>query len=302
MKGIDLTAPFRQLIERKLWPVAVALLAGVAAMPLLLAKDGAPPPPPAAAAAAAQAATAQAAAAQPVVAMADEAATEDRRKVLGSRKDPFRPAKGPALAKVDAGQAVTATTTAPQSESGSKPDTPSSGGSSSPVPPVTVPGVPAEPPKVYELYSLMVRFGDSTADRLPKSNLKRLKPMPDAEEPAVIYLGLLKDRRTAVFLVDAGVKVQGDGRCVPSSSSCQTVHLRAGETAFFDVTDDKGNVTAQYQLDVVKVIRKRTTDAAAAARARSATAKGGRSALRSRVSRVGKHRYDARSGYVRHGE
>lgn len=291
MKGLDVSAPFRELVERKLWPVALVLLAALAAIPLLLAKSG-PAPVPSAAAGAPTTVASTEGAAQPVVQVADAARTDRRRSVLGSAKDPFRPVRGPKVQKSDAATGATVTTPAATGGStgpGTSPTSPFDG--------VPVGSLPTAPKKVYELYSLMVRFGDSTSSVLPKANLKRLKAMPSVEEPVVIYLGLMDDRRTAVFLVDAKAVVQGDGRCLPSPDNCQTLRLKVGETSFFDVMDERGGI-AQYQLDVLRVVRKKTTDAAAARRSRYATAKGGREALRSRVSRVSGHRYDPRTGTV----
>jgi hypothetical protein len=84
----------------------------------------------------------------------------------------------------------------------------------------------------------------------------------------LIYLGVLKDTRTAVFMIDAGVIAQGDGECAPSSTTCVTIHLNEGETEFFDVPADAAGgtepiapadgtdattTTTQYQLDLIKI-------------------------------------------------
>ncbi len=65
--------------------------------------------------------------------------------------------------------------------------------------------------------------------------LKRLDPLPDAENPSIIYLGVLEDGKTAVFLLDADVTPQGDGKCRPTPTDCQRLYLREGETEFFDI-------------------------------------------------------------------
>lgn len=299
MKDLDLTAPFRQLVERKLWPLAVLLLAAAAAVPLLLAKSGdVPAPAPSAAAPkAGQTAVASAAAVQPVVSVADETAGEDRRKVLGARKDPFRPARGPRAKKADSAPRV-----APPATDRSSGSATAKGGGGAPAPvvtpPTSSPTMPVAPKRTYELYSLNVRFGETVGELTP-SNLKRLTALPDKESPAVVYLGMMRDRRTAVFLVDARATVQGDGRCLPSASNCQTLHLKVGETAFFDMAAADGDPAKQYQLDIVRVARKLTTDARAARRSLTAVASGGREVLRERVSRVGRYRYDARSGTLK---
>ncbi len=180
-------------------------------------------------------------------------------------------------------------------------DPTSSGTTGGATPPATTPpatGTPAEPPKLsYELYSLTVRFSDSSAESLDKLNLPRLKPLPSAEDPILVYLGVAKDEKTAVFIVDANVEPQGDGICKPSPANCETIHLRQGDTEFFDVTDENGEVTAQYQLDLLNIKRTTTASAARAKAARARASKAGRRELRARGPL--RYRYDAKSGTVR---
>jgi hypothetical protein len=70
--------------------------------------------------------------------------------------------------------------------------------------------------------------------------------------------------------------------------------MRAGDTEFFDVIDETGSVSAQYQLDLVK-IHKGTTASASRAKASS---KAGRRALQARVASAGPtgYRWDAAAG------
>jgi hypothetical protein len=97
--------------------------------------------------------------------------------------------------------------------------------------------------------------------------LGKLKPLPSVEQPLLIYLGLEDDRKTAVFLVDASVQTVGDGRCDPTPENCEMLRLKVGDTEFIDVLGESGEPTGeQYQLDLVKIHAKETTDAAKAAR------------------------------------
>ena len=93
----------------------------------------------------------------------------------------------------------------------------------------------------------------------------------------LIYLGVLEDEKTAVFMVDSGVVAQGDGTCKPSRTTCETIHIKEGETEFFDVApEDSGDghatagTGAQYQLDVIKIRKKSTTHAKQAKKSRGA--------------------------------
>ncbi len=101
------------------------------------------------------------------------------------------------------------------------------------------------------MHELTVRFGNAEGGELQR--LKRLQPLPSAEAPVLIYLGAIDDGETAVFLLDKGLTAIGDGKCKPSPAQCETLRIRAGETEFFDVVDEAGEVTEQYQLDLVKI-------------------------------------------------
>jgi len=130
--------------------------------------------------------------------------------------------------------------------------------------------------------------------------VERLEPLPDAETPAVIYLGLLKDARTAVFLLGEGVRTEGDGTCRPSPDNCQRVHLRKGDTQFFTVPagEDGAGTATEHQLDLVSITTKRTRSASEARRAYAAASRAGRRALRANTARIGRLRYDARTGLL----
>jgi hypothetical protein len=146
-----------------------------------------------------------------------------------------------------------------------------------------------------------VRFGDSQGDSLERMNLPRLKALPSADDPVVVYLGPGKGGKTAVFMVDEGVVAQGDASCKPSPANCETLVMRPGDTEFLDVTDETGSTSAQYQLDLLKIKTSTTADAAKATKARAKSSKAGRSVLRARQAADGplRYRYDAKSGTVR---
>jgi hypothetical protein len=283
------THMWRQLVQRRLWPVAILLIAALVAVPLTLAKEPEAEPP----APAPQVDHKSELATTPIVAQAAPQDRAKRRKVLGKAKNPFAVAKA---AKAES-KSDTATTVVQKTGSGKSDDvesngggSPSGGGTTSPSPDQTPsqPVEPTPPPKTYAYGELTVRFGSS--ENTQRQSVKRLQPLPSPDEPVLIYMGLLRDGKTAEFLVDHGVVPVGDGECRPSPEECQTVRLRAGETEFFDITDADGNVSAQYQLDLIKIHK---GSGASASRARAASTKAaaarlaeGRSALRSTVGRT----------------
>jgi len=298
------------LLQRRLLPVAILLLAALAAIPFLLAKDP-EPVAPVPAPSADKSLEANAATAEPVVSLVQDGERTQRRRVLGARKNPFEPAAAPKAKESDTTDAVAEA--APEPTGGAEADKPADSGTapSGPTdtsltgPGTTTPPAPApgttEPKPKYELYSLTVRFGDAESDSLTKLNLPRLKPLPSAEEPVLVYLGPGKGAKTAVFMVDEGVVAQGDAVCKPSPRNCETLHMRPGDTEFLDVTDESGDVSAQYQLDLLKIRTSTTADAAKAAAARAKLSKAGRQALRVRQASLGplRYRYDTKSGTVR---
>ena len=296
---------WRELVSRRLLPVAILLVAALAAIPFLLAKNPAAAPvtaPVTGSGASAPASSAD----DSVVTLVTDGQRTKRRRVLGERKNPFEPAPAPKISKQAQGplsEPVQTTTATGGSTSGPNPS--SSGGSSTPpasTPPVSAPpaGVPVAPKPHYELYSLTVRFG-STEGELKKSNLPRLKALPGADDPVLVYLGLAKDNKTAIFMVDSNVDPQGDGTCEPSPANCETIRLKVGDTEFFDVKDETGTTTAQYQLDLIKIKRSTTASAAKAKAARAKVSAAGRRVVRARQKTDGPLHwsYDPKSGTVR---
>ena len=230
---------------------------------------------------------------------------EDVRAVLGARKDPFRPAQmhrveDPTDGLTDPGTdtAVSGGDTTATSGGG--------GGGGEPTTPVDpdpnpdllpeptyepTPEPTIDPVKTYDLYSLQVRFG-LVEGELVTREVKRLTGLPNGTNPAALYLGLSENRENAVFLIDAGTEVVGDGKCDPSPENCQTLVMEPGETVFL-TREDK-----QWELDLIDIRISETTDAAAARASRVTVAKGGRRALR-HFNGSGGYRYSKATGTVR---
>jgi hypothetical protein len=250
-----LTTTWRQLVRRRLWPVALLLVAALAAVPVLLSRNAEPvatPPAPGAAVSTAKVSDTLAA---PVV---DQATPQDRsrrRRVLGLRKDPFTPEaiKHPKKTKK---KTAKKTAKAPKQTAPTQSSSPSTSPSFS-VPSTPVITTPVKPKKTYKKGSLIVRFGDATADTLDRINLQKLAALPKAAadvDPLLVYTGLTKNKKKAIFLVDASLDSTGDGACKPFSGNCETVELAKGDTEFFDVRDPvTGEITDQYELDLVDI-------------------------------------------------
>jgi hypothetical protein len=294
-----ITDTVRFLLQRKLWPVAILMIAAAVAVPTLLGEE--PPPPATAPAAGVKGDKAAVLATEPIVAPAADADRSGRRQVLGSSKNPFKPQVTPTpTPKPKVLKPATG------AQTGATPGTGGSSVGASPAPSnsPTLPSgtTPPAKKKTYELNELSVRFGSSEATQPPRKDVKRLQALPSSATPVLIYLGVLKDKKTAVFLLDSGVVAQGDGTCMPTRTSCETIHIKEGETEFFDVAteDDSGTEGGgtQYQLDVLTIREKSTTSAKQASKSIARVSKSGRKILRARVMGDGplRYRYDTRTG------
>ena len=283
----------RDLIERKLWPIAVLLLAAAVAVPMYLGRASGDE-------AALPTANLQADAgkvSKAAVKVADEAGGEDERP--GGVRNPFKqlhvPKKPTApvdpTAKAPAAEQPAGTGTGGSGSGGSQaPAAPGgNGGSGDGSTPKSSSGDP------LDVYHLSLRFGRAEASQLKTyHDVARLSPLPTADNPFFVYTGVLKDGKTAVFLLSSDATATGDGHCRPSAKSCQTIEVKEGDTEFFDLTVDGEPV--QYQLDVVKVFKKGAGSAVAAAAAYQRHSSAGADMLR-KAHRVGSSAFKGASTY-----
>jgi hypothetical protein len=212
----------RDLIERRLWPVAVLLLVAAVAVPIYLgrssAQDGAVAP----------LATAQPDATASKAAVSIETQAElDRR---GAVRNPFKQLHVHKAATKSIPSA--AATSSPATDPTAAPGGSTGSGSDGSVPPLTSGGsggagtgtgtgtatTPATDP--FDTHHLTLRFGHADAAALKTyRDVARLSPLPTAENPFFVYTGVLKDGKTAVFLLSSDAVASGDGKCQPSAAT-----------------------------------------------------------------------------------
>ena len=280
------------LVEKRLWPVAAVLVIALVAIPLTLGRTGAEPVPPMPVALGGPADTDADIKAYDGV---DGGKTTD-----GSVRDPF---KSPASAKPKVSGSTSPVGDGKGGDVASGGGSVSSGGSGSTggagwdVPSGSVPGlgdvgvVPVggsggtTTTKVKTdakaTYSVDLRFGQD-GKLSARTDVPRLSPLPSAGDPFFVFLGVLADGKTATFLVSSDAEATGDGKCLPTTESCQRIEMQAGDTEFFDVVTPEGE-TKQYQLDLVRVQREQKATAAVAAAARAREDAAGRQVLRTAV-------------------
>jgi hypothetical protein len=281
----------RDLVERRLWPVAVLLLAAAVAVPVYLGRTSADADAP-------LPVTGQHAdagkASKAAVSIEDPVADDQRP---GGVRNPFKQLHVPKKA---------ATPAAPAADDSGADAPPSTGGSDGNEPPLSPGGTGGSgdgggsKPKPaagdpLDIYHLSLRFGRAESSQLKTyHDVARLSPLPTADNPFFVYTGVLKDGKTAVFLLSSDATATGDGHCRPSPKSCQTIEVKEGDTEFFDLT--VGGQDVQYQLDVVRVFKKGASSAVAAAAAHERHSEAGSNLLR-KAHRVGSSAFKGQASY-----
>jgi hypothetical protein len=289
------------LVEKRLWPVAVALVAALVAVPILLGgKSDATTPPAVASAATASSATPSPTTAAQVVSLEQQAAGKTAN--ASSVRDPFVQHHQAHQTDAEIRAAVKSTADAlvaalgPKEKEASSAST-STGGSSSTGPSTgagtdttttpstgtTTPstGTTTTPARKVTTYSVDLSFGESGAER-NYNNIARLTPLPSSDSPFFVYMGLSADKRSATFLINGDVVPSGDGHCTPSPADCQQITLTKGDIEFFDLQSGTAGVV-QYQLEL-RNIKATTTTAAKAQTAKARESKAGRDVIRQIVA------------------
>src|SRR3954447_17010419 len=229
------------LREKRLAPVAIILLAGIIAVPIVLAKGTTQTPAPA------TGTTPTTANAAPVIQSNPEGGPVESKLQTFSPRDPFEP-----TGKVVAATGATATggttpaggttgetpgaTTVPGTEGGGTTGTPGTTGNGTGSTGTTTP----EQKTTLFTYTVDLRFGPPGDEKLRKG-VQRLQLFP-AKDPKIVFLGVTTTGKTAVFLIDSSLGVDTNGKCKPSADECTFLYLRPDdEHSQAELTDQDGN-------------------------------------------------------------
>jgi hypothetical protein len=237
---------WHDLREKRLWPVAAALLAATAAVPLLLFK---PATHPSAAGSSAPSARTES---LPVVTIADSSGNVSKLDAF-AKHNPFQPL-GDAAAN-PATPPSTGNTTGPGSK-GSSSST-GSGGSGSPgssgsgTPGAS--GSPGSSPGIkYFTFHVGVRFGKSGHEKSYK-DVKQLQMLPDSKNPLVVFMGMTADYKSAVFMIDASkFSADGEGSCKPNANQCSFVELKVDDAHNEETLAGSDGTTYTLKLTGIK--------------------------------------------------
>jgi hypothetical protein len=280
------------LVEKKLWPVAIALVVALVAVPVVLGGGSDT----------GSADTADVAATNglenhrdiaraSVVSLEQQAAGKVSRE--GKVRNPFAQHHEPKVTDV-ANEAIQSAKKLLAGGSSSGGSAPSSGGGSASTPAPSAPSspggstggttpapkktTPKPAPSDDSTYHVDLNFGETDQGKSFK-NVARLTPLPSSTDPFFVFLGLKDDGKTAVFLISADAVPSGDGVCKPSADSCETVELKKDDIEFFDLQTGTAGVV-QYQLELTGIDKGKAATKASAARAHKRESKAGREYLR----------------------
>lgn len=279
---------WHDLREKRLWPVALVLLAALVAVPVVLSKSSEEPPPPAPVATEARTAP------EPrdlkglaTVKLEESIAGKGSSLDTFDPSNPFRPPRK-VLQSAEEADSAAGSGSGPSSAAATDGDTGSgdtSGGSQSIV--KGSPGGPGGPgdtgggdtggntggggpttTTTQYAYVIDVTFRANGRTRRIKG-MERLDMLPSQASPLLLFLGVSPGAGNAVFLVDSTLDAAGEGRCKPSRRDCAFVYLGAGSEHEF--TDDEGN-SYQLKIDEIRKV-KVNPKASASSSKKGATAK-----------------------------
>jgi hypothetical protein len=270
---------WRDLVDKRLWPVAAALLLGLVAVPFLI--DTGSPTPAASAVAVVPGVVAAPVTAQIAVAAAPDGAQVERS---GTSRDPFKPlvfAKVPKAATT-AGVGAPAKSAAGVSAPSAGVGVPSRGGGAKPAPkPTTTPTTatttppPATTTTKTKLFSYAIAVAVKRAGRTTTlRGLRAITYLPSAAYPLATFLGVKADGKTATFLLSDGVGVIGtEKHCQPAATRCGVLELKAGENVVLARTPKLGEPVKRFRLILRRVALREVVPAkqTAATRKRAAT-------------------------------
>jgi hypothetical protein len=301
------------LRQKKLWPVAVLLLAALVAVPILLSKSSSPAPqpqaqvpvtpPPSGASIPAlnvrtspsyshlngaahnpfgsSSSTTGASSTSPTSA-ASTAVSNAANTALSS----LAGGSGSSTATGSGGSSPAASTNGPSS-SGSSPTT---SGSSNP-PSITGSAKPKPAPaglKPTQAYDVSLAITNASGGINTTDPLRRLSVIPSDQQPMLVELGVEQGGKRILFAVQPGTIATGPGTCTPGPIDCEILSLGQDQTEQLSAQTG-GIVPSRVALFAVTgVSAANYSSAAAADRARREASAAGRAVL-------AKHNYPALS-------
>jgi len=224
---------WHDLREKRLWPVAVALVIATVAVPVVVMKP-ADTTPPAPAPAPAQTAALPTVSPDPAIVDGSDLGTFDIRDPFGPRSDKTTAGSTPGDDKASgggSGDGAAGDGGALGGGSGGG----SAGGGGGGGTPGEGSGGDGDGGTRWFTYTVDLRFG-ARGEQKTFKGVEQLDLLPDDQNPVVSFMGMRDNAKTAVFfIVDPAFEADGEGDCQPSSDDCRFI--------FMGVDDDRDEMT-----------------------------------------------------------
>jgi hypothetical protein len=186
-------------------------------------------------------------------------ASDQRRGLV---HNPFTALKDPAAEAAAAKTAASASGSSTTGVSGGSAAAPST---TSPEP--ATPAKPSKPAKRHTIYHVAVLFGALPAagaseplQLTPFEHLKLLTPLPSSTLPLIVFRGVTTGGKSATFTVVGEAILHGSATCLPSSSQCQAIDLKPGQTEQLEYLPATGPVVI-YELRIVSIASSKASTA-----------------------------------------
>jgi hypothetical protein len=292
------------LRTKRLWPVAIALIAGIVAVPGLLSKTAKSETPPIA-----QNGSSSGVSDAPAISVSDALS---HTKLTGHAHNPFLQQVTTTTAATTPGS--TASTGTGSSSSGltvpGSTSTVPAGGTGVPSSPTTGPTTTTTttttstqtetPPELTSTQAYDVAFSITNAsggfDTIDP--VERLRILPSGSQRRMIELGVLAGGNRVLFAVEPGTVLSGPGVCTPGPLDCEILSLAQGQEENLSQQLATG-VTAIGTFAVTGITKVNYPSAAAADQARrQVSAAGTRLLAKSALSALPLFQYDPARGTV----
>jgi hypothetical protein len=257
----NLRTIFDDLVERRLWPIALALVIALIAIPVLLSDPASESPAPAPAPAVPSAGAGSALPAfEPVVNTEGSKSSEIRKNLTGfNSKDPFKVhglssggSSNNEVLGASAGTAGAGDTGTTLTGDGSGTGSTGSGSTGSGTPgsgDTTTGDTTGDGAIRFYEWKATVRFG--VGEELDTKKLSQFRALPSSEDPIVVFMGVTTDGKNAVFMPSAASGTAGDGDCEPEDT-CTFIYMKPGQTQTFEAVDENDQVVT-YTLRLTDV-------------------------------------------------
>ena len=299
----------KELLERKLWPIALVLVIALVAVPVLLTKKAptdivTPPTGPL---------PYSSGTTLPAISVQTSPGNSN---LAGKGRNPFTPQH---VATTSTITTTIPTITTPTTGASTGTTSVGSGGSStgsgssgtttaattpatSPTPTTPAPTTKPKPAPTgltaTEAYHVSLALTGANGNLNTIDPLERLSILPGKQQPMLIDLGVLQGGHSVVFVVEPGTVVSGAGACTPGPIDCEIITLNPGQTEGISKQTSTGS-TPVALLAVNSISADQYPSAAAANKARKTASDIGRELLnQSRLSAISLFQYDPSVGAV----